>query len=41
MMTHFIKKDKNKILKEFKKQKDMPILRDLYELLEKMKEQKI
>ena len=27
------KKDKNKILKEFKKSKDMPILRDLYELL--------
>ena len=27
------KKDKNKILKEFKESKDMPILRDLYELL--------
>ena len=27
------KKDKNKILKDFKKSKDMPILRDLYELL--------
>lgn len=27
------KKDKNKILKEFKKSKDMPILKDLYELL--------
>ena len=41
MTKHFIKKDKNKILKEFKTTKDMPILKDLYDILEKTKEQKI